>query len=191
LSVVRQSIADLTQSSVLQRAASAGRGAADGSTGEAFRATRAVPVFTVPFDRIAGDDFISHAVQNGWAYAIVSDRPAGMLYVVQTDAGEIEFQSLTGAASAERFLTAAKVAETRFQASTERFEVRLLVLALIRVRALWLRSSKDHFIAMEDYQTGDTGAVDVDVAFIQKVLEAAAVRRASNEGFVQRSQEVR
>jgi hypothetical protein len=183
-SIIRQIVADLARAGTLGRGYGAKDPHAAGPTSEAaFRAARAVPVFMVPFSRLTGNNFLSGAVADGWCYAIIGagDRPAGLVYLGQTSAGRIRFRKLIGPTSADRFLAAAKAAETRFAAASETFDVRLLELASIRVMALWLHgTASDRFIPI-DYQ-GSVGSA-VDDSFVQRVLRSAAAHRTASEIF--------
>jgi len=127
---------------------------------------------------ITGDDFLKNAVSIGWRYLIIGAGPMAVADVKESGSGAPpRFDSLIRGAIAERLEQAADLAASRYGAEPTTLEARILEIPSLYITAFWLHGLREIFIPFLEGAKKDALAVHEDPSFIQRVAQAAALKK--------------
>ena len=144
------------------------------------QASQPIQLFMLKLSDIIGNDFFNNAVFIGWRYLIIDAGPIAVADVRESGSGAPpRFDSLIRGTIAERFEQAVDLAAQRYGAEPGTFEMRVLEIPSLYITALWLHGTREIFIPFLEGATKDTLVVREDPSFIQRVIQAAALKKQS------------
>jgi len=148
-----------------------------------IQASQPIQLFMLKSNDISSANFLEKAVPVGWRYLIVNDGPVAVADVNAEGAKQAaSFASLIRGPLAERLVQAAELAERKYGADSNVFDVRILEIPSLYVSALWLHGDRDVFIPFLEGGERDRGEVQEDPSFQARVraMALAKTRAAPN-----------
>jgi hypothetical protein len=138
-------------------------------------ASQPIQLFILKSSDISNTDFIEKAEPVGWRYLIVDDGPIAVADVsTEGTKPGASFASLIRGPLAERFGQAAALAERRYRADPNDFDVRVLEIPSLYISALWLHGPREVFIPfLEGSQNNNPKEVQEDRSFPSRVFMMA------------------